>query len=672
MVTEPFVETCEEGQFDGHGQRHRTRRQLGRQRNVEFVELVVDVLNGAGRLEFVVDDHVSRLAPNSGGDLAHALDQAPAARRHLTAEASGGASRDVLGEIAVAFDLGKDPQQSEESAPLVDVEARVLEQSDLGRLDDRVHEVVDLDVLVDDAFRQFAIAREQGVGRAGYCLADQGEDAHNLGSEFLTVARELGRVTLGFGARSKEAIHGQRLPPRYRAYLGWGCHVERDWMIGVIAGLGGLALGVAVTWALSQRRAQALRDELAALTSDLAVRASQLAAANDQLARQRIDHAAAIENLEQTFENLSNRVLAQTVAQFNLSQEEVGRLRESKLDSTLKPLETLLGEYKKNLADFNTQNAGALADVKSKAEELLGAQQRTQDETKRLNQLLGRSSQRGAWGEIQLANVMVKSGLREEVDFELQVTGSSGAGRVQRPDCVVNLPNGIRLAVDAKFPFAAFEESLDTEDGDARRELMMKHARDLRGHVKALREKGYWEGITPAPEFTVCFVPSDAAIAAAFEADPQLHADAAHQRVVIAGPTTLLSLLWSVAVIVQQHQVAVNAEQIYQIADKIFDRIRNVAEPVAKMGKSIDATVRDYNSMLSSIEGRLIPAARSVRQLGGAKRAKELPELEAVDRLTTPMNDTKWGVSDDDALPEGAFEILELEAFEELVQNSEE
>lgn len=437
-------------------------------------------------------------------------------------------------------------------------------------------------------------------------------------------------------------------------------------MVAVLGGAVGLVVGVAVTWALSLRHSQSLRVDVGRAESALAVRDSQLAAASELLERQRVEHVASIEGMETTFENLSNRVLNQTVAQFSQSQEVLVKLRESQLDSTLRPLEDLLGEYKKNLADFNTVNAGALSDVKNKADELLSAQLRTQEETRRLNQLLGRSSQRGAWGEIQLANVMAKSDLREGVDFELQVSGTDETGKGKRPDCVVNLPNGIRLAVDAKFPFAAFEESLDTEDADRRRELQLKHSRDLRSHVKTLSEKGYWETIAPAPEFTVCFVPSDSAITTAFEADPKLHADATNQRVIIAGPTTLLSLLWSVAVIVKQHQVAFNAEQIYKIAGTIFDRIRNVAEPVAKMGKSLDSAVKDYNAMLSSFEGRLIPAAKNVQILTGTKPARGLPELKSVDRQSIPMNEERWGVSDDNALPEGAGEILELEGDEEV------
>jgi DNA recombination protein RmuC len=435
-------------------------------------------------------------------------------------------------------------------------------------------------------------------------------------------------------------------------------------MLGFICGVAGLLVGAALTWAYSMKYAQSLRDGATQAKADLAVRESQLTAANEMLARERGEHENSLKNMELTFENMSNRVLANTVDQFNQSQEQVLKERDSKLDLTLKPLETLLDEYKKNLVDFNNEHAGALFDVKSRATELLQAQQKTQDETRRLNQLLGRGDQRGHWGEVQLGNVMEASGLRRNIDYDLQVSGVNDVGRALRPDCVVKMPNDASIAIDAKFPFDAFEAALATDDAEQRRLKHAEHATALRSHIKTLKEKSYWEVITPAPEFVVCFVPSDFAITAAFDADPQLHAFAAKERVLIVGPTNLLSLLWSVAMVLRQHDATLNAEEILKTAESMVDRIRYMVEPMAKMGKSLEDAVDSYNKMVKSAESRLIPAAQRMRGLGGAQRAKSLPELESVNEPVSQLNEGKWGVGPDNRLPEGISEILELEEFE--------
>ena len=436
-------------------------------------------------------------------------------------------------------------------------------------------------------------------------------------------------------------------------------------MVAVLAGVIGVVVGGVVAWALAQRRAGDHREALATLRADLAVRESELTAARSDVVRAREEHAAALGNMEVVFENLSNRVLQQTVVQFNQSQDVAMKERETTLDRTLKPLADLLDEYKRNLAEFDKQHLGALGEVKSRAEELLNEQRKSQAETRRLNQLLGRSDQRGRWGEVQLANVLEASGLRQNIDYQLQVSSTNDAGRAQRPDCVVNMPNGSRVAIDAKFPFDAFEAALASENPEERKALELKHAKDLRAHVKTLRDKAYWESITPAPEFVACFVPSDVAVSVAFDADPTLLPDAANQRVLIVGPTNLLSLLWSVVMVVRQQELAVNAEAIYKVAETIFERIRRVAEPVARMGKALDSQVKEYNAMVTSFETRLIVSARSLQNLGGAGRAKALPELGHVDRLTARLDDVKWGVDEANPLPEGAGELLELEEFEE-------
>ncbi len=436
-------------------------------------------------------------------------------------------------------------------------------------------------------------------------------------------------------------------------------------MIAILSAVVGLVVGAALAWSFAQRRSQTSREAVSQFRSQLAVRESELANARENVDRLRQEHDEQLKNLGPVFQSLSHEVLRETVHEFNQSQEQLMRERETTLDRTLKPLADLLDEYKRNLAEFDKQHVGALGDVKSRTEELLFEQRKTQDETRRLNQLLGRSDHRGRWGEVQLANVLEASGLHQNIDYQLQVSSMGESGRAQRPDCVVNMPNGAHVAIDAKFPFDAFERALSCDDAAERQSLEEKHAKDLRAHVKTLRDKAYWESVSPSPEFVVCFVPSDVAVSVAIDADPDLLRFAAGERVLIVGPTNLFSLLWSVAMVMRQQKLAVNAEEIYKVAETIFDRIRLVAEPVAAMGKALDSQVKEYNKMVSSFESRLIVSARSLKTLGITGQAKELPDLNVVDHLPSRIDEAKWGIDASTPLREGAAEILELEGFEE-------
>jgi len=195
--------------------------------------------------------------------------------------------------------------------------------------------------------------------------------------------------------------------------------------------------------------------------ADLAVRDSQLAAANEMLIRERDEHDKALKNMEITFENMSNRVLAHTSSS-SISPGAGGEGADSKLDLTSSP-RVAAGRVQEESGRVQQGAHRCLFDVKNRAAELLQAQHKSQEETRRLNQLLGRGDQR-ANGRGAAGQRHGRVGLRRNIDYDLQVSGVNDAGRALRPDCVVKMPNNASIAIDAKFPFDAFEAANATED----------------------------------------------------------------------------------------------------------------------------------------------------------------------------------------------------------------
>jgi DNA recombination protein RmuC len=117
------------------------------------------------------------------------------------------------------------------------------------------------------------------------------------------------------------------------------------------------------------------------------------------------------------------------------------------------------------------------------------------------------------------------------------------------------------------------------------------------------------------------FVASEAAFSAAALADPKLLEDAARERVVIATPATMVALLQAVGLAWREATLSERAERVRQLAVELCRRIAKFAEHLSNSGKGIERAARAHNDAVGSFEGRILPTARRVAELGVADGA---------------------------------------------------
>ncbi len=339
---------------------------------------------------------------------------------------------------------------------------------------------------------------------------------------------------------------------------------------------------------------------------------------NDQLKLLR----AAEERLAITFKSLSTDALAANRNQFlTLASEQLG--------AVVNPVRDSLSKMDAEIRELEKARSQAYGHLSNQVTSLLEAQRDLRAEAEKLSRALRAPSVRGRWGEIQLKRVVEMAGMLERCDFFTQETASAESGRL-RPDLRIQLPGGKNIIVDAKAPLQAYLESLDAPADDARSEKLRQHAAQVRAHLNSLAAKGYWEQFRPAPEFVVLFLPGETFFSAALEQDPGLIEHGVAQRVIIATPTTLIALLRAVAYGWNQQQLAENAARINEAARELADRFTVMVGHLGKMGDAIRKSVGAYNDAVGSFEGRVMPAARRLRELGVECRDK-LPELSPLD-----------------------------------------
>lgn len=314
--------------------------------------------------------------------------------------------------------------------------------------------------------------------------------------------------------------------------------------------------------------------------------------------------------------------------------------REQAVLTALAPVRETLHAMQQKVSDIERDRQaqyGTLSEQLRRAHEA-GESLRATTET--LAGALRSNSTRGVWGETQLRSVVEAAGLLHRVDFDVQ-TGIEGVGGPVRPDMIVHLPGGTHIAVDAKVPFSAYLEASAIpatavgEDAARREALLRRHVKALRDHISALGSKAYWTGLDAGPELVIAFIPSEGLVSAALETDPTIMEFAFSKRVAIASPVTLWSVLKTVAFSWQQQTLGEDAKRLFEASRELYGRLGVAASHLDKLGRSLRASVADYNRYIGSMERQVLPSARRLAAVDDATALPSFVPIEVVPRELT-------------------------------------
>lgn len=325
------------------------------------------------------------------------------------------------------------------------------------------------------------------------------------------------------------------------------------------------------------------------------------------------------------FENLSRRIFEENSERFTKqSQQGLGEL--------LNPLKERLVEFQTKVDKSFGDQAKEQFALKNEIERIVKVSNSMNTQTENLTKALkGDVKAQGNWGEVMLEKILEASGLRAGIDYSVQAESlalRNMDGQLQKPDVIINLPEGRHVIIDAKVSLTHYERYIAEAD-DVTRALHFRQFLDsIRTHVKGLSEKRYQQlDQLGTPDFVLMFMPIEGAYAIAMQEDPQLHNFAWERKIVLVCPATLFATLRTIASIWRLELQSQNALKIAQESGLLYDKFVGFVEDMQSIGKQIERTQTVYGEAMSKLKsgkGNLIRKTEQLKIMG-AKTAKNIP-----------------------------------------------
>jgi DNA recombination protein RmuC len=212
-----------------------------------------------------------------------------------------------------------------------------------------------------------------------------------------------------------------------------------------------------------------------------------------------------------------------------------------------------------------------------------------------LQDILSNKQTRGAFGEIQLNDIVSKALPSDSYSF--QHTLSNG----RRADCLIHLPNPPGpIVIDSKFPLEPYERlrtaKTDSDLAVAARELRTA----VKAHIKAISDRYIIDGETA--DGALMFLPSEAVYAELHANFPEIVRDGFAARVWIVSPTTCMATLNTMRAILKDARMREQAGAIRATLRLLHRDVELVAERVDKLNTHFGQARADLEGITTAAE----------------------------------------------------------------------
>ena len=211
-----------------------------------------------------------------------------------------------------------------------------------------------------------------------------------------------------------------------------------------------------------------------------------------------------------------------------------------------------------------------------------------------LQSILTDKKTRGIYGEVHLKHLMSNIFVeKNDTIYRLQYPLPNGT----IVDCILFAPSPLgTIGIDSKFPLEHYQKMVDRKLSKEERLIAEKQFKlDVKKHIDAIADKYMIEGVTSRQ--AIMFLPAEAIFAEINAYHQDLVDYAYRRRVFITSPTTLISTLTVIQMIIKNMEKDKYTSIIHEELNKLGLEFARYKERWDKLSKSIQTVNKDVENV---------------------------------------------------------------------------
>lgn len=350
-----------------------------------------------------------------------------------------------------------------------------------------------------------------------------------------------------------------------------------------------------------------------------------------QMLRQQVE-TAALEREKRFAEQLrlakeELKTLSQSILEDKQKHLQEGN--KTQIAAVLLPLEKEIIAFKNRVNEIHEKNVEDRACMTKELENLRKMNETISKEANDLTHALkGETKIQGNWGEMILEKQLEFMGFIEGKHYVKQsfIEDENGfvvktdEGKQLQPDIIIKYPQGREVIIDSKVSLTNYVEYVSATDDISRSEGLKKHMASVRKHIVELSKKQYGKhSAGRSPEFVLMFMPNESAYITAIREDESLWNFAFEKRIVLVGPSTILSALHLALDLWKREDQSANVKKIIEEVNKLYDKVALFCRTFKVVGDNLATMQKSYEVALGQlVEGRgnIVSRFENVKKMG--------------------------------------------------------